>query len=130
MEFLPRRVRTPLRKTSTVTMGICDLMHLGYLLALEQRLLPCTPDNRQSGQWLRGDCLPAGFLRFTRFFESRDRGRRLSAQATRFTFCHRSDRNRVIVQFRTRRGRFTDKGTPGVILGRKAKAFEICDFDL
>ena len=28
------------------------------------------------------------------------------------------------------RGRFTDKGTPGVILGRKAKAFEILDFRL
>ena len=52
---------------------------------------------------------------------------RLSAQANSFTFCHRSDRNRVIVQFGTRRGRFTDKGTPGAILGRKAKAFEICD---
>ena len=26
------------------------------------------------------------------------------------------------------RGRFTDKGTPGVILGRKAKVFAILDF--
>ena len=37
------------------------------------------------------------------------------------------------MQFATERGRFTDKGTPGVILGRKAKAlfdllFVICDF--
>ena len=30
----------------------------------------------------------------------------------------------------SRRGRFTDKGTPEVIPGRKAKAFAISDFGL
>ncbi len=45
-----------------------------------------------------------------------------SVQATRFIFCHRSDRTAQLSSH-DRRGRFTDKGTPGVILGRKAKAF-------
>jgi len=52
-----------------------------------------------------------------------------TAMASGFPNCNRSRQNPRAARKR-RRGRFTDKGTPEVIPGRKAKAFAILDFGL